>query len=166
MNYLVSISVFFKDGFAIEDIDDDWYSSDEFDDAADVMAALEEQHGVVTETQLDGYDLPDWLYDKVGIHGLYELEDYVQRNQIAEISALCAWMENLHYSDPEPWRGFEEHYIGKFASDEAFGEYMVQEDLESLGASVPSWLLDLVDYARVFDSAKFWKQDGYYFYHY
>lgn len=124
MNYLVSISVFFKDGFAIEDIDDDWYDADKFDDAADAMAALEEQHGEVTETQLDGYDLPGWLYDKVGIHGLYELEDYVQRNQIADLPALFAFMEDQRYSEPYPWVHFDERYIGRFGSVEEFAVYI------------------------------------------
>lgn len=163
--YYYCISIGFKDGFEIDSIDDDWYDADKFDDAADAMAALEEQHGEVTETQLDGYDLPGWLYDKVGIHGLYALEEYVQHNQVAAIDALSIWMNDHRYSNPEPWQGFEQHYIGKFESAEEFGYHIVRERAEGEGIEIPRWLDDLIDYSKEVDPAVYWHEDGYYFYH-
>ncbi len=163
--YYYGISIGFKDEFEIDSIDDDWYDADKFDDPADAMATLEEQHGGVVWTQLEGYDLPDWLYEKIGIHGLYALVEYVQNNQIAVFDALFIWMESQRYSNPEPWAEFEEHYIGEFSSDADFGYHIVSERAEAEGIEIPRWLDDLIDYSREFDSAVYWQDNGYYFYH-
>lgn len=163
--YYYGISIGFKDEFEIESIDDDWYDPDMLD-PADAMAALEEQHGGIAWVQLDGYDLPDWLYEKVGIHGLYALEEYVQDNHIVDFDALSIWMENLRYSNPEPWQDFGRYYIGKFESDEDFGYHIVRERAEVECIEIPRWLDNLIDYSREFDSAAYWQENGCYFYHY
>ena len=162
--YYYGISIGFNDKVEIDSIDDDWYDADVFDDHADAMAALEKQHGGVAWTQLDGYDLPDWLYDEVGIHGLYSLEGYVQQKQVAAIDALSIWMENQRYSNPEPWQEFEEHYIGEFNSAEDFGYHVVHERMEAEGIEIPHWLDNLICYHRVFECREYWQENGYYFY--
>ena len=164
MLYYYCISIGFKDGFEIDSIDDDWHVVID-DNPVDAMAVLEERHGGVVWTQLEGYDLPDWLYKTVGINGLYALEEYVQHNQIAAIDALIVWMNDHRYSNPEPWAEFEEHYIGEFISDEDFGYHIVRERAEAEGIEIPRWLDDLIDYSQEFDPAVYWQEDGYYFYH-
>lgn len=163
--YYYCISLGFKDEFEIDSIDDDWYDTDAYDDPADAMAALEEQHGGVVWTQLEGYDLPDWFYNAVGIHGLYALEEYVQNKQILALDALIVWMNSQQYSNPEPWAEFEEHYIGEFNSAEDFGYHIVRERAEAEGIEIPRWLDNLIDYSREFESAVYWQDNGYYFYH-
>lgn len=162
--YYYGVSIGFKDGFEIDSIDDDWHVVID-DNPVDAMAVLEERHGGVVWTQLDGYDLPDWLYEKVGINGLYALEEYVQDKHIVAIEALSIWMENQRYSNPEPWEGFEEHYIGEFNSAEDFGFHIVHERAEGEGIEIPRWLDNLICYHRVFESAVYWQENGYYFYH-
>ena len=163
--YYANLSVGFYDGTEIDDLAD-WGFEFGFDKCVDdVLKDASAPHDGIAWIQLDGYDLPDWLYEKVGASGLLELANYVNKNHIANIPALCVWMDDRQYSEPEPWHGFEEHYIGEFSDDAEFGYHIVRERLKSVQFEIPRWLDDLIDYSREFDSAVYWKEDGYYFYH-
>lgn len=145
----------FEDGYVLTDVDD-------IDDYAE---ELTEEHGEVKHVLLDEQYLPNWLPEKVGLEGLHDLAYFYDKCAHPDVDALCIWMENCRYSDPEPWRGFDRLYIGKFDSDEDFGRYVVGESLDC-GYEIPDFIEDLIDYSRVFDRAKYWKQDGHYFCHY
>ena len=153
--YYYNTEVTFEDGFVLE------YLSD----ARVMFEELVKEHGDVVRVEFDGRELPKWFYEELGYNGLEELELYVNKNYVTDIEALIIYMEDRRYSDPEPWREFVEHYIGKYEDDEKFCEYLVRNRLEAAGIVLPDWVDDLMDYSRYYDKAVYWQQNGYYFFH-
>lgn len=149
------VEVTFEDGHTVGD----------YRDSDEILNDLIDLHGKVSQIDIDGEECPLWLYEMSGMDAVTELALWFDRTNERNKPAVFTWMEDQKYSNPEPWQEFEQHYIGEFESDEEFGYHIVHERAEAEGIEIPRWLDDLIDYSREFDSAMYWQDNGYYFYH-